>query len=216
MAEKLGLYPAGAHRHHADALLLKLNAERAGEAQHICLRRAVYVYIRHRLPRRHRAHVVYPAARGHVRYAHVAHRGKRAVVQVDDVKLLVHVHLREHAEQTEACRVDENGDFRLLALQQGAVRGEACAILKVERERAHPRAALGLQFAQPVLAAGDDPQLVKFLVAVKRIDKFAPHSGRSACDNCNFHGSYLGSLKLELSISYFAPEHKGSLQKRLA
>ena len=63
-----------------------------------------------------------------------ANRGERAVVQVDDVKLLVHVHLREHTEQAEACRVDENGNLRLLALQQGAVRGEACAILQVERE----------------------------------------------------------------------------------
>ena len=170
-----------------DAERLKLNAEGTGEVENICLRRTVHIYIRHRLPRGVRRHVYNVAALGHVRNGHVGHGGQSPVVKLDYIKLLIHVHVLEYAEKTEACGVHEHTDIRRLGLKHFLQNGEIFTLAEVKGDRAYLSPAFSGKLFEPLLAAGNDPYLVKLKITVYRINKFSSHAGGCAGDKCNFH-----------------------------
>ena len=102
-------------------------------------------------------------------------------------QLFVQIHLPEHAEQTEARGVDKNGDRRLLPLQKLTVDRKALALLQVQDDGPHLRPTAFLQGFQAFLPPRDDPELVKILLAVQRIDEFASHAGGRAGDDSDLH-----------------------------
>ena len=105
-----------------------------------------------------------------------ANRGERAVVQVDDVKLLVHVHLREHAEQAEACIIYHN--LEIVAAHRTVQQAAFLLIAHIRRNHmAHGR-QLGRKLAQTLLAPCAQHQLAAALSECER--HFAPQSRGSA------------------------------------
>ena len=117
----------------------------------------------------------------------MAHGRQRPVVEVNDVELRFEIPLGERAEHAEARRVHEHSDLGLCLTERGMNHVKARRVEQIQREHAHLRAAALLQGFQPLAPARDDPELVENLVRIERVDKFSPHPGRCAGDQCNFH-----------------------------
>ena len=185
--EKLRLDPARGHRHHMNVAVAQLHGESAGEAHHIGLGGAVDIDVGHRLPRGVGGQVDDVAACGDVGQAQVGHGGEGRGVEVDDVQLLVSVHLRESAEEAKARGVNKHLHRGGVLIEEGFQRVEGTALQEVEGQGTDGGAAQGAQLLQALGAAGDDPDLVEGEGAVDGGDEFPAHAGGCAGDDGDVH-----------------------------
>ena len=121
----------------------------------------------------------------------MTHGGQGLVIELDDIKLRVQIHLRKHAEQTAAGRVDQHGNFRPFVFQHFLIAPEALALAQIEGDRPDLRAAGAGKRFQPLAPSGDDPDFIENLVPVEGEDKLTAHAGRSTCDNGDSHSLLL-------------------------
>ena len=134
--------------------------------------------------------------------ARVAHaRGAKAGRELRAGEQLLAVRLGKGAEHAAAGRIDQHLDLGLLLLEQGLIGIDAAQIREIERDRADGVRALVAQLLQPLISAGNDPDLVIARVLVHSVDELPADTGGCAGDDSNVH-TFSSRMKISVTLSY--------------